>query len=390
MKIGVDARFLTHPQPGGFKTYTENLINALARIDTENEYFLYTDRTPGDLFKIESPNFNLRTVSTGLPFIGVPWREQVRLITSARKDRIDLFHSPCLTAPLFLSCPFVVTIHDMIWAFPEKYSKATSFSVKRKLMEWYNRYLPYYASKRASAIVTVSYAAKKSIVEQLKIDKDRVFVTHEAANPIFKPIKDRKLIDNIRSKYNLPPNFIMAIGSADPRKNIRKLVEAFSRLPSELREKYNLVVIWTHSFLAHDLFKSIEKLGIKGDVKFLEYVPNEDLVFLYNAAALFVFPSLYEGFGLPPLEAMSCGVPVIAANNSSIPEVVDTAALLFNAENSEEISATITRALTDDSLRISLVEKGITQAASFSWDKCGFETLNIYKSVYKHANRVVG
>jgi glycosyltransferase involved in cell wall biosynthesis len=383
MKIGIDARFLTHPQPGGFKTYTENLIHALARIDTENEYFIYTDRNPGDQVKIENPNFYCKTVSTGLPFIGVPWREQIRLTTFAKKDRVDLFHSPCLTAPLYLSCPLVVTIHDMIWAFPEKFSKGTTFSAKRKLMEWYNRYLPYYASKRASAIITVSTAAKKSIIEQLKLDKDRIFVTHEAANPIFKQIKDRKLIDTIRSKYNLPSNYIMAIGSADPRKNIQKLVKAFSLLPSELRKNNNLVVIWTHSFLAHDLFEYIEKIGIKDDVKFLEYVPNEDLVLLYNAASLFVFPSLYEGFGLPLLEAMSCGVPVIAADNSSITEIVSNAALLFNATEAEEMSVLIDRALTDQTIRISMIEKGLARAMTFSWEKCAQDTIHVYETVLR-------
>ena len=136
MKIGIDARFLTHPQPGGFKTYTESLISALARVDMDNEYFLYTDRPYGGLIdSLNNPNFHGRVVSGDLPVVGVPWREQVKLASYAKKDHVDLFHSPCLTAPLNLNCPLVVTVHDMIWAFPEKYSRSGSMSFKRRLME---------------------------------------------------------------------------------------------------------------------------------------------------------------------------------------------------------------------------------------------------------------
>jgi glycosyltransferase involved in cell wall biosynthesis len=283
----------------------------------------------------------------------------------------------------------VVTVHDMIWAFPEKFSQNGPFSIKRELMEWYNRIVPCKAIRRALAIITVSNASRESIIEHLKLDNNRVFVTHEAPNPLFKSIKDEQCIDAIRRKYNLPAHFILAIGSADPRKNISRLVKAYSLLPSTLQEKYQLAIVWTHSFLEQELSERIEMLHLKNKVYFLESVSNDDLIWLYNAAALFVFPSLYEGFGLPPLEAMACGAPVVVANNSSIPEIVGDAALLFDAQDVNGMSVAMNRVLGDDILRESLSNEGIQHAGTFSWDKCARETIDVYKTVME-SNRVLG
>jgi len=248
-------------------------------------------------------------------------------------------------------------------------------------MEWYNRMIPTYSSKRADAIITVSHAARESIMEHLKLKDDRLFVTHEAPNPFFQQIKDEQRIESMRRKYDLPSNFILAIGSADPRKNINRLVHAYALLSKELQDKYHLVIVWTHSFLADELSDQIEKLHLTNNIHFLKSVPNDDLVVLYGAASLFAFPSLYEGFGLPPLEAMACGAPVIASDNSSIPEIVGDAALLFNPENAEDISSVMKRVLMNDSLRFSMGEKGITHATTFSWDKCAQETVAVYNKV---------
>lgn len=384
MRIGIDARFLTHPQPGGFKTYTESLISALARVDAANEYFLYTDREFGDrVASLGNPNFHGRIVPASISFVGVPWREQVLLARHAVKDQLDLFHAPCLTAPLHLGCPLVVTVHDMIWAYPEKYSRSETLSFKRRLMEWYNRLIPKYVIRRADAVITVSHAARESIKEHLRLGADRLFVTHEAANPTFRKTHDKKALTDVCAKYELQPKFILAIGSADPRKNIRGLVQAYSLLPHDLKEQYRLVIIWTHTFLADELFEYVKDLRIDGNVHFLMNVSNENMLLLYNIASLFVFPSLYEGFGLPPLEAMACGTPVIAADNSSIPEIVGDAALLFNAQDVDEMYSVIKRVLMNDPLRLSMSEKGMERAASFSWDKCARETLAVYMQVAK-------
>jgi glycosyltransferase involved in cell wall biosynthesis len=383
MRIGIDARFLTHPQPGGFKTYTENLISALARVDSEDNYVLYLDRQPGAHVLLPSQsNFINRIVSGSFPMVGLPWREQVMLARQVEKDQIDLFHSPCLTAPLNLPCPFVITVHDMIWASPENFTSRGSWSIKRRFIDWYNYLVPTYAIRRASAIITVSYASRKSIIEDLDVNAERVFVTHEAAGSSFQPVSDLSRIEATRRKYDLHSKYILALGAADPRKNLKKLIQAYGLLQDKLRVSHQLVIVWTHPFLASEISKQVIELGLMKNVRFLRQVSNEDLVLIYNAALLFVFPSQYEGFGLPLLEAMACGVPVVASDNSSIPEIVGDAALLFDGRDANMISETISTVLNDDKVRSELIRKGFKRNADFSWDKCGRETLAVYKRVY--------
>jgi glycosyltransferase involved in cell wall biosynthesis len=382
MRIGIDARFLTHPQPGGFKTYTQNLTMALAEVDAENEYVLYIDRPPDQDTRLpDRPNFATRIVPGSLPLLGMPWREQVGLSRQAARDKLDLLHSPSLTAPLRLACPSVVTIHDMIWFFAEKFSRHTPSFGKRKLMEWYYRFVPQFAVRNASAILTVSHAAKESIVQHLGLSPDQVFVTHEAASPIYRRVDDLEKIEAVRRKYHLASDFVLAIGSADPRKNVAALVRACTLLPTLLQERYQLAIVWTHHLLAPGMAEQIKASGINSQVRFLEGVSDEELVLLYNAASLFVFPSLYEGFGLPPLEAMACGTPVVAANNSSIPEIVGDAALLFDAKDTEAMACVIAQVLADGALQAGLIEKGLKRAASFSWAKCARETVAVYRWV---------
>jgi glycosyltransferase involved in cell wall biosynthesis len=380
MRIGLDARFLTHPQPGGFKTYTENLISALARMDTENEYILYTDRASGDLIgSLNNPNFHGCVVSSAYPFVGVLWREQVKLARYAKKDRVDLFHSPCLTAPLNLDCPLVVTVHDMIWASPENFTGNISWLLKRRLIDWYNYLVPKQAIRRASAIITVSHASKQSILEHLKLPSEKVVVTHEAAGPAFRQIDDPGRIKAVREKYRLPPDFMLAIGAADPRKNIQNLIQTYQMLPHSLKGKHRLVIVWTHHFLEQEISRRVDELSLTQNVQFLRQVPNEDLVLLYNAAALFVFPSRFEGFGLPLLEAMSCGAPVIAADNSSIPEIAGEAAMYFDALDPQTMTDAMTQTLGDGKTRADLIQMGLARAGTFSWERCANETLQVYR-----------
>jgi glycosyltransferase involved in cell wall biosynthesis len=388
MKIGIDARFLTHPQPGGFKTYTENLVATLARIDSDNEYVLYLDRQPDPRDAVPSqPNFVTRVVPVRIPVVGLPSREQFALGKQVKADRVDLFHSPCLTAPLVLSCPLVITVHDMIWAFPENFTSRGSWSLKRRFIDWYNYLIPRFAIRRASAIITVSQASKDSISKTLRINGDKITVTHEAAGSAFRLIEDAERLESARKKYELPSKYILALGAADPRKNIKSLIQAYGLLSDELRREYQLAIVWTHPFLASEISKLVEELGLSGNVCFLRQVPNEDLVSIYNLASIFVFPSRYEGFGLPLLEAMSCGVPVVAANNSSIPEIVEDAAILFDAQDMSGISDTMRQVLADESVQARLRRDGLERAARFSWDKCGFETISVYKKALENQIR---
>jgi glycosyltransferase involved in cell wall biosynthesis len=382
MRIGIDARFLTHPQKGGFKTYSENLISALAEVDKDNSYFLYLDRPPDQQTKVpKQTNFEYRVVPGENPVYGMPWREQIGLPHFAANDRLDLLHSPCLTAPLRLKCALVVTIHDMIW-FSSRYSIKARVPFKRKLMNWYYYRVSELVARKSSLVLTVSLASKDRITQELGIPADKVFVTYEGANPIFRQISDVNQISGVRTKYNLPSDYILAIGSADPRKNITTLVQAYAQLPVNLKKAYQLVIIWTHPLLADKLMRQVEDLELMEHVHFLRQVPDEDLVLLYNGASIFVFPSLEEGFGLPPLEAMACGTPVVASNNSSIPEIVQDAAILVQAGDPQKIVQGITKILSDSDIKTELVRKGLKRATDFSWQDCARNTINAYILAY--------
>ncbi|MDH4136882.1 MAG: glycosyltransferase family 4 protein, partial [Anaerolineae bacterium] len=326
-------------------------------------------------------NFTYRVVEGTLPVLGMPIREQIGLPKHIAQDHIDVMHFPCLTATLKSRCPFVLTLHDTIWltSRPGSLSSQEGRSPKRRAMWLYNRWVPQWATRRAQHIIAVSHATKADIVNQLGIPPEDISVVHNVIKAIFRPNRSETLPETIRRRYGLDEEFILGIGSADPRKNIVGLVSAYARLPSEQRARYQLRIVWTHSFLQHELLILIDQLGVRGRVRFLECVLDEDLAMLYNAATLFVFPSHYEGFGLPPLEAMACGTPVIAANNSSIPEVVGDAGLLVDSTDFDALATAMERALADAVLRAKLSRKGLERARQFSWERFGKETLKVYE-----------
>jgi glycosyltransferase involved in cell wall biosynthesis len=239
------------------------------------------------------------------------------------------------------------------------------------------------------AIITVSETSKSDIAQSLGLSPDQIFVTYEAAGSDFKQIEDESQIELIHKKFNLSKEFILSLGSADPRKNIKTLIEAYALLPAAIRDQFQLLVVWNHGTMTTPLEQHAADLGVADQVRFLEWVPNEDLVLLYDAASLFVFPSLYEGFGLPLLEAMACGTPVVAANNSSIPEIADQAALLTEAKDPKMMAEKISLVLSDESLRDDLISKGFKRAEAFSWKKCALQTVGVYEQVAL-AHRLAG
>jgi glycosyltransferase involved in cell wall biosynthesis len=378
MKIGIDARFLSHTQAGGFKTYTENLVEALTVLDTQHEYVLYTDRKTMNLKRPLPRNFKVRVVSGVVSGMGMPLREQVLLPLCAWLDGVEVFHSPCLTAPLRLHCPLVVTMHDMIWHWPNRFASATLQSPKRRMQTSYYRTYPKWAAKRAQAIITVSQSAEMDLHKELHVPLSKLFVTLEAAPLHCHRVTDEAELARVREKFKLTPGYIMAIGSADPRKNILRLIDAYSKLSETMRQRFPLAIVWTHAFLSAEAAKWVEERNLVGQVRFLEWASNEDMYALYSMAGLFVFPSRYEGFGLPLLEAMVCGAPVAAANNSSIPEVAGDAAVMFDAEVTDEMTEVLAQVLSDEALRKDLVEKGYRRAKLFSWERCARETISVY------------
>jgi glycosyltransferase involved in cell wall biosynthesis len=377
VRIGIDARFLTHPQPGGFRTYTTHLVRALARVDSENEYVLYVDRPWSESTGDFPPNFQVRAVTATVTGLGQIWREQVLLARSAVRDRLDVFHAPALSAPLSIHSPLVVTVHDMIW-YSGSPAASGGASLRRHLMWWYYRAVPQRAIRRAQALITVSRSAERDILDVFPFVRGRIFVTYEAAGSGFVPAHDPERVGEVRRRYGLPDEYIMAFGSADPRKNVWTLVDAYSRLPEALRARWPLVVIWAHLRLREAVTRQVEDLGLRGRVLLLRDVPDRDMPVLYNQARLFIFPSRQEGFGLPLLEAMASGTPVVAADNSSLPEVAGDAALLIDASDPDAMAGAVSCVLTDPVVRADLVGRGLARARLFSWERCARETLAAY------------
>lgn len=379
MRIGIDARFLTHPQPGGFKTYTSQLVMALAAAGGPHEYVLYLDRAPDATTPVpRGANVSTRVVAGTMPLVGMPWREQVALRRAIATDRLDLFHAPCLTAPLALPCSSVVTVFDTLWRRRSKLMGGPT-SARRRALDWYYRVIPALAARGAATILTLSRAAKAEIVAGLGIDPGRIVVTPGGYGAAYRPFERAAAAEALGRRFGLRGTYLLAIGSADPRKNLRALIAAYALLPAELRARARLVIVWTHQRLADTLAREAAAAGVRDQVQYLTGVTDEELALLYNAAELFVFPSLSEGFGLPPLEAMACGAAVVAADNSSIPEVTGQAALLVDASDPRALSEAIGRALGNPALRATLRAQGLERAASFSWARCARETIVAYE-----------
>jgi glycosyltransferase involved in cell wall biosynthesis len=284
---------------------------------------------------------------------------------------VDLFHHPAgLFFPLHDETN-VMTVHDLIpLRFPQFCPGAG---------DWFGE--SFSNVQEMDMLLTPSEYTKQDIVEMLEVSEERIQVTPEAAHAQYHPISDRELVDAVLSKYDLAGRpYVLHIGMLMPTKNQAGLVKAFHHLKQEEPcLEHQLVLIGRKSEIFEPVFDAIRDLRMETQVRWLECVPFQDLPFFFNGADVFVFPSLYEGFGLPPLEAMACGTPVVASGTSSLTEVVGDAGLLVNPQDPEEVAGAMRRVLTDDRLRASLREKGLRRARTFSWEKTARLTLTSYE-----------
>lgn len=377
MKIGIDARStqVVKEKYRGIGRYTINLINALARIDESNQYHLYINGlwpcdigTPADNFCLDS---------------GVAWplfsrsrflEWQVRAPADLRARKFDVFHFTfSQNVPLLKSGHVVVTVHDLISIIFREHYRHNKL---RPLFDWmWTR-----ATRRADKIIAVSESTKRDIVEYLDVPENKIKVVYEAADPIYGPVAGGE-VESAKKRFKINGSYIMYVGGMDPRKNLDGLLNAYGRLPADLNCEHKLVVAGRRDQWYPGIEKLITKLGLRERVIFTGFVPDEMLVALYNGASVFVLPSLYEGFGLPLLEAMSCGTPVVCSNAASIPEVVGDAALMVDPRDIDGLATAIERVLTDSELREGLREKGFKRAKSFSWEKTARGTLAVYEEV---------
>ncbi|MDD5529969.1 MAG: glycosyltransferase family 1 protein [bacterium] len=375
MRVGIDVRAITG-YTTGLKSYVLYLLKDIQ--SNCNVYLCYTDKKT-DLLK----NFNLRKAwgSVENHIIGDIW-EQIWLPIALKQDSINVYHGTIGRLPLLKpnNIVYIVTIHDLI---PMKFNKFGSNK--------YNQYMSIimkHSAKRADKIIAVSQNTKKDIVELLKIPEEKIEVIYEGVSNIFHPVNFEKSLNIVKKHYNkITKRYILATGTVETRKNLKRLFLAYSMLRKKGIE-HQLVVVGPEGWGANIVHKIDAQYTetLQKEIIFTGYVNQSELIYLYNAADLFVFPSLYEGFGLPLLEAMACNTPVVASNTSSMPEVVGDAALLFDPLNVEWIADSMEKVLTDNKLREDLRNRGLERVKLFSWEKTARKTLNLYRKVYENRN----
>jgi glycosyltransferase involved in cell wall biosynthesis len=365
LKIAIDARKL---RDYGIGTYVRNLLRHLSRIDNQTEYILICQ--PQDYGLIEELGENFRPVAEPAPPYSI--REQLLVPLDLRREAVDLFHAPHYVLPPLTPCRSVVTIHDCIHLrFPQY--------LPNKLAYAYARASLWVATHRSSRIMTVSEASKRDILRYFRVAESKIDVIHNAIDERFYEMPEVEEIDRVRERYQLNDPFVLYAGNIKPHKNLERLIEAFHMLRRGDLEHVKLLIIGDEISKYATLRRAVHKYKLHKHVRFFGFVPDRTLAVLYRLAGVFVFPSLYEGFGLPPLEAMASGTPVITSNVSSLPEVVGDAALLVDPYQPEAIADAMRRVLTDQALRDDLVRKGLVRASEFSWDRSVRRVREIYE-----------
>jgi glycosyltransferase involved in cell wall biosynthesis len=370
MRIAYDATAIPRLMAGA-AVYTYELARALAAVDRENEYVIFARGPHFDDLPAMRPGLRVVKVRAPSRPLRLLWEQSV-LPMRLRRLRIDVLHSPHHTTPLVsCGCRRVVTIHDLTFLLlPERYppTRRLYFQVMTRL-----------SARVADAVIVPSEAVREDVVRLLRVPPERLFVVPEAAGPAFHP-QDAVAIEAVRSRYGLEGPFLLSVGSLEPGKNRERLLQAFARL-RDRGLKHSLVVAGQQAWRYEGEAPLARRLGLAESVRFLGHVPRADLPALYSAADALVFPSLYEGFGLPALEALACGTPVVVSNVSALPEVVDDAALQVSPLDVEALADAMERLLRDDRLRADLRERGLERAAQFSWEKAARQTVEVYHRV---------
>jgi glycosyltransferase involved in cell wall biosynthesis len=374
LRVAIDGIAVSHPQPGGYRTYATNLVKHLPLVDTANDYLLLVDRP---IAASEDPNWRISVLPAVRGGVGVVWREQVAVPRYVARHHVDLLHSTCTTGPLRVPVPLVLTLYDDL-EFSEPLPSPRE--ARRWAMRVYSRFIQARLVHLAALVITISEYSKRQIVARFGLASERVAVTHLAPSASYRKI-DCQVARAQSSRRHRVSNHVLAFVSAVPRKNTGRLMEAYACIDRTLRARHPLVLVCTHTGLRSKLLMHAEALGIRHHMVVVEQASDEDLLFLYNAAALFVFPSLGEGFGLPPLEAMACGTPVVSSNSSAMPEVLADAALLVSPTDVPTLADAMTAVLTIPSLAEELVEWGLARSRQFSWEATARQTLALYRSV---------
>ncbi|MBN2434897.1 MAG: glycosyltransferase family 4 protein [Spirochaetes bacterium] len=370
MIIGIDGTSLCR-KITGIEYYTLDLIRNVLKFDKRNEYRIFFRK------EIHPKLAGLKDKAKFLicPINNQIFCEQIWLPYITRRERIDIMHFPAFPPGILSKKNFIFTIHDAtLW----KYSNTLSWKGL-----YYMKPLTSLGAKRAKKILTVSNNSKKDLTKLLKIPENKIVSIYESIKEEFRIIKDEKLLDKVKRKYNLPDRFILSVGSLEPRKNLTNLLKAFHLIKKSFpKNEHKLVLIGRKAWGSSSITNQIKELELEDHVISTGYLPDADLICIYNLAEIFVFPSIYEGFGLPILEAMACGTPVISSNSSSLPEVVGSAGLMINPFHVDEIKEALTILIHNTKSRENLINLGKERVKQFSWEDSAKNVITLYQDLY--------
>ena len=368
MRIAIDAHSVGTGL-GGNESYATNLIEALAEIDQTNRYTLYvTKREAVERFGNRWPNFSVRSTLPHTPLIRIP----LTLSAELRRNPVDVLHVQ-FTAPPFSPCPVVVSIHDLSF---EHLPQTFKWRSRKQLRITVRR-----TARQASQVIALSEYARNDIVETYQVSPDKISVIPLSASKHFRPIRDEEELQRVRQTYGIEGEYMLSVGAIQPRKNLGRLIAAYSHLRGAKPEGKlpKLVLAGKCAWLYDETLRAIKELELSDSIILTGYVPESDLPALYSGALCFIYPSYFEGFGLPPLEAMQCGVPVIVGDRTSLPEVVGDAGVLVDPFDVLALAAAIEKVVSDSNLRAKLSVQGLARAKLFEWRETARQTLAVYQ-----------
>jgi glycosyltransferase involved in cell wall biosynthesis len=376
MNIGIDIRSLLEKERSGVGEYTYELLNAIFDIDKENQYYLFYNsfKEPGSDFLAEWKNFSHvhfcefhwpnKLLNFCFKFLHWPKVDELMANKIKSGSKLDLFLMPNLNfISLSNSVKKIITVHDLSFRIFQSF-----FSWKRRIWHWLVN--PRKLISGADKVIAVSENTKKDLINFYKIPAEKVEAIYSGV-----ACHEDGSLEEVKRKYNLPDNFVLFLGTLEPRKNIKNLIRAFEIYKIAEKNDYKLIIVGPRGWLYKKILVCAEKSSVCDDIKFINYISSEEKFAFYKLAKLFIYPSLYEGFGFPPLEAAAIGTPVIISTNSSLPEVMGGAALMVDPNNPTEIAKIMEQCLSDKNLQAALIEKGKKQAEKFDWVRCAREVL---------------
>ncbi len=376
LRIGINASKVCDVHTGVGR-YTSNLRKSILAANGKNSYYFYVPGNVCNSIEADMPEIHSEKPETAIQnnTLRILW-EQIILPVYSRKDSLDLFHYTDHALSLFQTTrPTIITVHDIAYVrFPNLLNKSRQI---------YKKNILRISIERADIIIADSFSTKRDIIKYYGVKEEKIKVVHLGVERRFRPISD---VEEYRLRNNLPSKMILNVGTLEPRKNVVTLIKAFKKLREKGCKDYKLAIAGEKGWLYRQIFKEASLGNIEQEILFLGVVSDDDLPMLYNCADVFVYPSLYEGFGLPPLEAMACGIPVITSNTSSLPEVVGDAGIMVDPTDPDSLCEAMLNVLTNKEMRRRMSSKGLKRSKLFSWEKSAKEILEIYDealSVYK-------